>query len=471
MKSFKFIFILLLATMFNACSSSDDGDTPPDVIDNPTDLGPPTIAVSVISGGTMIDESTASASFDKSRIEPLKIKYDVSIPNGYRSGNFNAYIANGDFSVFNDPDGSPYITVSVSSDQKTLTVIVTHNYLYFSGEANVFSVTDDLNRTATFSDTVSREISIESTNIITASWANLGVINSDGNTIEHIYSTNDNSLIVQQDGQLYKSMDNSVSWVSLNTGLEGVIKVAKNSAGVLYATDWWDDNNRIAKSEDNGDTWSIVNTNISGLIIWDIVITDNDKMFLATWDPFNGPDENTGIYVSENNGENWTLTSPDLNSENIRTMAVVDNNTIYAGTAFPGGRLSKTIDGGTTWSLVEIPNPEQDLISDILVSSQGDVYVATLNGLFSSYDGGSTWDFAMEGFPLGVSGVNNLTESTDGKIYATPNEYGVFVLEGGVWKSVGLDLAPHDVSSIQGINGKLYAGVKNAIPDNFYVLE
>ena len=104
------------------------------------------------------------------------------------------------------------------------------------------------------------------------------------------------------------------------------------------------------------------------------------------------------VYKTTDQGESWSAISPELTSKLLRYIAVApsDPNTIYVATH---DTISRTTDGGATWSYVSFGNPDlKGFISYLAVdpTNAERVYV-TLSGyspgmkVFMSPDGGASW--------------------------------------------------------------------------------
>ncbi len=148
-----------------------------------------------------------------------------------------------------------------------------------------------------------------------------------------------------------------------------------------------------------------------------------------------------GLWRSTDAGQTWRKVTNRRQSPSI-TCIVQDprlgkHNTWYYGSGefrgnsanaggafFAGKGVYKSINGGRTWRLLESTNDGDvnsispfDIINSIAIHPiSGDLYVATLNGIHRSKDGGNSFEEVLAG------GVDNITEvsiTSTGQIYGT----------------------------------------------------
>jgi len=122
-----------------------------------------------------------------------------------------------------------------------------------------------------------------------------------------------------------------------------------------------------------------------------------------------------GIWKTTDGGASWVAQSdfaPVL-ATNSLAMSPWDSSTLYAGTgeqtqSWRGAGIFKTTDAGNTWAqLPATANSSFYYVNKVAVSNTtaSQVYAATSSGLWSSPDGGATWNKA---FSTGSSGCFDL---------------------------------------------------------------
>lgn len=170
-----------------------------------------------------------------------------------------------------------------------------------------------------------------------------------------------------------------------------------------------------------------------------------------------------GLWRSENTGETWSKVTRSFQTPSITTI-VQDprknkgatwyygsgerlGNSATSGSFYTGSGVYKSQDGGRTFELLNATADGTvadispfDLINSIAINPvNGDVYVATFNGLHRSQDGGNSFSEVLEG------GFDNRVEvsiTTTGQIYATiefdgiPNAGFFTSTDGDNWTSI-----------------------------------
>ncbi|WP_299712333.1 T9SS type A sorting domain-containing protein [uncultured Tenacibaculum sp.] len=155
-----------------------------------------------------------------------------------------------------------------------------------------------------------------------------------------------------------------------------------------------------------------------------------------------------GLWRSENNGETWRKVTRSFQSPSITTIvqdprpnkgyiwyfASGERQGNSAGTSggfYQGSGVYKSQDQGRTWELLRATRNENvgtfessfDLINSIAVNpTNGDLYVATFNGLFRSKDGGNSFSEVLAG---GFDNTVEVSITPSGRIYATIDSGGV----------------------------------------------
>jgi len=284
---------------------------------------------------------------------------------------------------------------------------------------------------------------------------------------------------------IHRSMNGGDNWTTINTGLPHLVDVSTiavdpKATGTVYTT-----NNRgIFKSIDAGNSWSEKN---SGLPItyspnrWDgfcaLIIDPNDSNTIYAGG-------NQMLYKSTNGGDNWGSITAGLSGGYvyINSIAIDPNNsqTIY----IPAGweAMYKSIDAGTTWSKITIP---QGNINNLFIAPEdsslltyGNVWATNNNyngNIYRSNNHGGSWttipvssNLLLQGITLGTTastiyayGNLGYYQYTLGKILKTTNS-------GGTWTQIS-DEKVNSLIVNPDITGVLYAqgndGVVKSIDD------
>ena len=246
------------------------------------------------------------------------------------------------------------------------------------------------------------------------------------------------TLLVGNDGGLFKSTNSGATWTSLNKGLSitqyyglgisrtnptimvlgaqdngnmkftaGAFSNITNADGMKGFIDWSNSNNIYAaiqnggllRSTNGGASFTGIGTPSSGSWVtpWQQDPSVANTIYAAT----------NKVYKSTDQGTTWTAISPSLAgifTFNVLRVAPSDSKYIYAGS---GTRLFRTKDGGTTWTDITAGLPvATNFMTDLAVRDKDadDVYV-TFSGykhnekVYESHDGGSTWKNISDGLP------------------------------------------------------------------------
>ena len=203
-------------------------------------------------------------------------------------------------------------------------------------------------------------------------------------------------------GSLYKSIDGGANWFGSGSGLTRTdfdprdacscgatnlgLAVDPVSPGTVYVGTYWAG---VFKSADNGAHWDASNAGlraISGRLAIDP--QDPRTLYLASWNR---------VFKTSDSGMNWSPGAWGLPDVGL-TMLAVDPQTsgvAYAGSAEtedgPGGRIFKTVDGGTSWQDAGLDQPSSILVLAFDPLNPETVYAGTGVGLFRAAGGGGSW--------------------------------------------------------------------------------
>jgi photosystem II stability/assembly factor-like uncharacterized protein len=270
------------------------------------------------------------------------------------------------------------------------------------------------------------------------SWNSVPVAGHVDNHCITFFPGSGTSVLVGDDGGIFKSTNSGSTWTSLNKGLSitqfydlgisktnptvmvlgaqdnGNMKFNAGSFSSITGGDGmrdfidWSNVNTVYASTQNGE----FNRSTNGGATFTSIDTPSGGAWESPWqqDP-NAADTiyagTNKVYKSTNQGTTWTAISGALSGVGLfgeLKVAPSDTKYIYAGS---GTRLYRTKDGGTTWTDITAGLPvASNYITDLDVNDQdaNDVYV-TFSGynagekVYKSKDGGSTWTNISGGLP------------------------------------------------------------------------
>jgi photosystem II stability/assembly factor-like uncharacterized protein len=193
-----------------------------------------------------------------------------------------------------------------------------------------------------------------------------------------------------------KSVDGGRSWLPSNNGLiaSGIytLVLAPGSGTILYQGD--------AKSVDGGRTWRHHRTGLGKASIGEVAVVPKLPRTLYAG-------SGSGLFKSTDAGASWQAVATGTRPLDVSRLAVDPGlpNTVYVAACGPGsacgdtGLVLKTVDGGTTWRRLTLPEfgPGRSVQAFAIDPNDPDVIFAGTSywfshpGLLRSTDGGSTW--------------------------------------------------------------------------------
>jgi PKD repeat protein len=281
-----------------------------------------------------------------------------------------------------------------------------------------------------------------------------------------IYKPNSGVLFAGSDGGIFKSSVGISSWADLSNGLQigQMYKLGCSATNASLVLQGWQDNGtnqysasqwrhvlggdgmecfidwsnpnyqygesqygNLSRSSDGGNSFQGINNNIN-----------EDGEWVTPWmqHPTNASILFAGfknVWKSTNRGNSWSKIS-NLNIGGITILKVAKSNPNYIYIS-NSTSIHKTTDGGTTWSVVAVPNAGSNAITDLAINETNpDKIWITRSGynattkVYKSIDGGATWSNLSLGLPnIPVNTVVNQTGTNDGIYVGT--DFGVYYFD------------------------------------------
>jgi len=287
-------------------------------------------------------------------------------------------------------------------------------------------------------------------------------------------------------GGVWKSLDAGAMWQPVGVSLPFPTSAAVISLAidpVRPATLFGGTNGGgLFKSLDGAATWNSSDRGLPGLPMLTLVVdAGNPAALLAGTQVASFQYGGASVYRSADAGSHWTSIRSFVNVTALASDPQ-DQATIYVGEGFcyPTigclGGISKTSNGGASWSKLPVNGPVQALA--VGPGSPGVVFAETWNqpipvfqsrtyAGIKSLDGGLTWNTLAGGFPS-VAVSQFVIDSSRPEVVYVASDGGVFrTADGGAtWSAANLGLTELSISALvmdPQSSRTLYAGTKAGV--------
>ena len=258
-------------------------------------------------------------------------------------------------------------------------------------------------------------------------------------------------LVAATNNSLHNFSSSSQIWTEtpLDTFVSLRFLASKPSNGYLFVGSG---GQGILRSTDGGGTWGFANNGITNLFVNALTTASNGDIFAGA--------SKGQIFRSPDDGDNWTelTTAPGIPANAFfEGLAANASGHIFACTASHGA--FRSTDNGTTWQEINI-GLNSSTCEDFIFKSNGDVVVATFNGVFVSNNNGDSW--ADAGAPPAF--FTGLAVDSNDNIYAV-GEVGVWIWSAtdGSWYEANDSLGKRDLNDILiQPNGNIFVGTSGA---------
>lgn len=194
-------------------------------------------------------------------------------------------------------------------------------------------------------------------------------------------------------GGLFRSTDGGRSWAWSGTGLGNrrIKVVAVSAPGELYAVAETHSKFEIFGSVDQGGSWSLLSSlpRIQSVILQQGALVPGSEPGTLY---FSASRE---LWKSEDRGRSWSRLLQSKSWFNMVAAGPPGSREVYAGTAEPGARVLRSVDGGATWT--ELPGLPSGSVTGLALAPGAagkplKIYAGVgRSGLFESTDEGATW--------------------------------------------------------------------------------
>jgi uncharacterized protein (TIGR03437 family) len=217
----------------------------------------------------------------------------------------------------------------------------------------------------------------------------------DGGSVNTLYAAV--APNVPQPGGLYKSSDGGSTWTAITSlffmqyGFSGTLRTPSQVSGTIYATA-----NGFYRSRDSGVTWTGIGPHNYNVFSLALAPSDSNVVYTVASDGL--------LYRSSDGGDTWTTPGgaftayPNVNASLYVYALAVDpknENIVWALTAT--GNLSKSTDGGATFTTVLQDSTDQNTLYLSISASDSSMIESGRGGGMASFDGGATWHSVFSG--------------------------------------------------------------------------
>ncbi len=190
-----------------------------------------------------------------------------------------------------------------------------------------------------------------------------------------------NLVVVDESGQVYKSADNGLTWVatlSKPDDFSTVEDIHFTDINNGWVTGQGYNNGALYRTTDGGDTWTPVPDILGAYVAVDV---EGANIWAANV---------TGLfYRSSDNGATWNQAVLPGIPNQIRDMDFFDENTGYAVGMY--GEAFRSTDGGLNWETLPTPNTFDDF-TDIFLVGADEFWLSTNSNLvYYTATGGQNW--------------------------------------------------------------------------------
>jgi len=213
----------------------------------------------------------------------------------------------------------------------------------------------------------------------------------------------DNTILVATASQgIIRSSDNGETWHRISLGqiieFDGVVRSLDMEPGnpyVIYAGA----DAGLCRSEDAGSNWTRVNSPFNGQTVWKVAVDPNNsqRIFVGT-----GAPSRAALWRTLDGGRSWDRARVEIpefcagvNRPRLLAFAYNPKDPKKAWFGLEAGGLFRTQDGGDSWERVD-ERLLWDFHTDIhtirvLPDDSETVVVVCVNAVYTSKDGGETW--------------------------------------------------------------------------------
>jgi photosystem II stability/assembly factor-like uncharacterized protein len=237
-----------------------------------------------------------------------------------------------------------------------------------------------------------------------ASWQPTGLT---GYRLYSMEKQESGTLITGGPDGIFRSTDNGINWSPLNTGanpnqLSSIIAGIPNFYFAAVGP------TGLLRSNDDGVSWST--SGLTGVPITSLSSDIGGTIYACT---------PQGLYRSTNNGVPWTLLPITSGIDTTTAFIRAGDRMITATNAF----VYSSTDGGATWD-PSASTAAVGIVRAFCIYNTRELFAATSKGVFESTDSGATWTSLNSG--MLSTNIVSIGFDQAGYIYAGSADFGIF---------------------------------------------
>lgn len=243
---------------------------------------------------------------------------------------------------------------------------------------------------------------------------------------------------------LYKSMDGGQSWKAIyifkNEWIRDLVEVDENHW--LMTAD-----NHVYASDDQGEHWKLTST--KDTVCNNLYVANPNLIFMVTNRMYDLP----GFYRSIDGGHSWEPAVLGLDSGNWFWGVGGKDHLQFVG----ADGLYVSTNGGKLWT-----QPSKDWsnknIQSIVISSQFDVFVSGMSGIYRTDPQGQSWNNIRNGIK---EDIRQITIDKNDKLFIAANHLYASVDKGQSWQQLDDYTGVHSMTILE--NGHAILGTSEAL--------
>ncbi len=255
-------------------------------------------------------------------------------------------------------------------------------------------------------------------------------------------ATINNNIFAALGIEVFRSNDNGISWIAVDSGLPedkpDIVALASVGTNLFAGTN----GEGVFLSTNYGQSWTGVN---NGLVTFDLTGVNVSALGVNSTTLFAGT-YSEGIFRSTDSGANWVHADSGLRANTINAFGVIGQ---YLFVATNSNGIFRSDDNGNFWTPVNQGLSSTADVQTLLIDSNR-IFAGTSGGVFVSTDSGESWN--PDNVGIIASEVTSII-TTGSNLYATTNGTGIFVSsdDGTSWTALNNGLTNLSLSHPQSI--------------------